>query len=328
MKFLLSFLMTVILVAAGAVAFGVHLYKEPSKNTKPVEFLVEKGNGTRQIASALENKNLISNKWIFLVAAKLSGEKTTLKAGEYEIKAHATMAEILVQLAEGRIIQRKVTVPEGLTSYEIVTLLNETPNMGGTVTDIPQEGTLLPETYLYERNELRQNKIAEMQKSLQKVKVELWEKREKDLPIKTWEEALTIASIVEKETGVASERKAIAGVFINRLRKGIPLQSDPTVIYALTNGKPRNDGQGPLGRRLLAKDLGIDSPYNTYKYTGLPPGPIANPGREAIAAVLNPQSHNFFYFVADGSGGHVFAATLSEHNKNVAQWRQIRQKSE
>ena len=153
---------------------------------------------------------------------------------------------------------------------------------------------------------------------------ELWPTRAGNLPFTTEEEAITLASIVEKETGKPEERKRVAGVFINRLRQKIPLQTDPTVIYAITKGKPQNNGQGPLGRRLLSKDLEIDSPYNTYKYPGLPPGPIANPGRESIEAVLQPEEHNFIYFVADGSGGHVFAATLDEHNRNVTQWRKIR----
>ncbi len=324
MKLLISLLMTAILLAACVIAYGVHLYKQPGALTEPTTFVVSKGMGTRQIATSLKQQNLIPEKWVFVAAVKLAGDKTTLKAGEYEIASRATMADILKLLSEGKVVQRKVTIPEGLTSFEMVRLLNSSPNMTGEVTDIPAEGTLLPETYLYERNEPRAKKLAEMQKSMTDLKAELWDKRAKDLPFTTWEQAVTLASIVEKETGVARERKTIAGVFINRLKQGIPLQSDPTVIYALTNGKPKNEGQGPLGRRLLSKDLEIDSPYNTYKYAGLPPTPIANPGREAIAAVLNPESNSFIYFVADGTGGHVFSSTLAEHNRNVAKWRKIR----
>lgn len=316
--------MTVILVAAGMVAYGIHLYKLPSSSAEPSNFTVAKGMGTRQIATALEQEKLIPDKWVFVAAAKLAGKKTTLKAGEYEIASHATIADILQQLSEGKVVQRKVTIPEGRTSFEIIGILNAAPNMTGAVTDIPAEGTLLPETYLYERDEPRAKKISEMQKSMTDLKSELWDQRAKDLPFTTWEQAVTLASIVEKETGVARERGTIAGVFINRLRQGIPLQSDPTVIYALTNGKPKNEGQGPLGRRLMSKDLDIDSPYNTYKYAGLPPTPIANPGRNAVAAVLNPEVNSFIYFVADGTGGHVFSSTLAEHNRNVAKWRKIR----
>ena len=167
-----------------------------------------------------------------------------------------------------------------------------------------------------------------MQESLRTLLDKEWPNRDPNLPFTTVEQALTLASIVEKETGVPSERKRIAGVFINRLRQGIPLQTDPTVIYALTKGQPKNDGQGPLGRRLLLKDLEIDSPYNTYKNVGLPPAPIANAGRDAILAVLHPETNDFLFFVADGTGGHVFARTLGEHNQNVANWRKLRRNTD
>jgi UPF0755 protein len=188
----------------------------------------------------------------------------------------------------------------------------------------PAEGSLLPDTYSYTRAESNEDVISRMQKAMTSTIDELWDKRIPGLPFADKNEAMTLASIVEKETGKPEERARIAGVFINRLKAGMPLQTDPTVIYALTGGKPENEGQGPLGRRLLTKDLEIDSPYNTYKYPGLPPGPIANPGRAAIEATLNPEVNDFIYFVADGTGGHIFAKTLSEHNDNVAKWRQIR----
>jgi UPF0755 protein len=186
----------------------------------------------------------------------------------------------------------------------------------------------LPETYDYRLKENKQDVIGRMQESMTKTIDELWPGRTANLPFATKEEALTLASIVEKETGLEAERKRVAGVFVNRLRRGIALQTDPTVIYAITKGRPQNEGKGPLGRRLLKKDLAFDSPYNTYLHAGLPPGPIANPGRASIEAVLHPEEHDFIYFVADGKGGHIFSSTLHEHGKNVTQWRIIRREQE
>ena len=183
---------------------------------------------------------------------------------------------------------------------------------------------MLPETYLYMRGESREERIAMMQAAMEETLDALWRNRAKDLPEISKGEAVILASIVEKETAVDSERKRIAGVFWNRLKRGMRLQTDPTVIYAITEGKIQDEGQGPLGRRLLKKDLDVESPYNTYKYPGLPPGPIANPGRASLEAVLNPEKNDFLYFVADGAGGHVFSKTLEEHNQNVAKWRKIR----
>lgn len=325
MKLVLSLLLTCILLAAGGAAYGIHLYKKPAHRDQSETILIERGSGTKQIASQLESQNLIANKWVFLAAVRAQGRNANLKAGEYEITAQASMADIIRQLHDGKVIERKVTIPEGRTSFEIVRILNTLTDIkGDKITDIPDEGTLLPDTYHYTSSETRADKIAQMKQAMEDVKAELWEGRQKDLPFTTWEDAITLASIVEKETGVAHERKTIAGVFINRLRTGMALQSDPTVIYAITKGEHKNDGQGPLGRRLLSKDLQMDSAYNTYKNAGLPPGPIANPGKDAIEAVLHPEANDFLYFVADGTGGHVFAKTLAEHNKNVAEWRKVR----
>ncbi len=328
MKIFISLALTMIIVIAGVAVLAIQQFKAPGHNAEAVIFEIQKGSGSRQIAADLEQQGVISNKWIFLGSLKLKGPSSTLKAGEYEIAPHASIKDIQEQLISGRVIQRKFTIPEGRTSFEIIQILNATQGMSGEVESIPAEGALLPDTYHFTRDEPRMAKIAQMEQAMDKVHQELWDGRASDLPFSTWQEALTLASIVEKETGKASERKIIAGVFINRLRLGIPLQSDPTVIYALTNGRPKNEGQGPLGRRLLSKDLEIVSPYNTYKNAGLPPTPIANPGREAIEAVLHPENNDFLYFVADGTGGHVFAKTLAEHNKNVAEWRKLRRSKE
>lgn len=228
-------------------------------------------------------------------------------------------------IREGRVYDRKITFPEGMTSHQIIALLNATADFtGDAVTTIPPEGSLLPETYHYTGADTRQKIVDQMSVAMTKTIDELWPARSGDLPFKTIEEAIVLASIVEKETGVAHERKKVAGVFINRLRRGMPLQSDPTVIYGMTNGAIQNEGQGPIGRRLLTKDLQEHTAYNTYMNAGLPPGAIANPGRESIEAVLHPEIHDFIYFVADGSGGHAFGRTLTEHNANVAKWRKFR----
>ncbi|HEY8190713.1 MAG TPA: endolytic transglycosylase MltG, partial [Micavibrio sp.] len=247
------------------------------------------------------------------------------KAGEYEFAPSISMRAVLFKLTHGDIVQRRMTIPEGRTSWQIVQIINAADGMTGTIRDIPKEGSLLPETYSFARDADRSGIISDMSKAMENAVAELWPNRAEGLPFDTPDQAITLASVVEKETGMASERARIAGVFINRLKRGMPLQSDPTVIYALTKGIVKEDGMGPLGRRLLRKDMDeTESPYNTYKYPGLPPGPIANPGRAAIEAVLHPEQNDYLYFVADGKGGHVFAATLAEHERNAAEWRQIR----
>lgn len=283
--------------------------------------LIERGKGVASIARTLEKEGVISQPTLFKVIARFSG---TLKAGEYEFPAHASMAEVMKMMEDGEVFDRKITIAEGLTSYQIVKRLNAREDLDGEITDIPAEGSLLPDTYHFTKGESAQDKIDQMQTAMKEAIDELWETRAEDLPIKTKEEAIILASIVEKETGVAEERERVAGVFINRLRKNMPLQTDPTVIYALTKGKIQEEGKGPLGRRLLRKDLKFVSPYNTYLNAGLPPGPIVNPGYAAIKATLNPENHDYIYFVADGTGGHAFGKTLAEHNRNVQQWRKVR----
>lgn len=322
--FLLTFLSLIILGAAGAAigaGVAIHHYMAPSDLTEPKLVLIERGQGVSSIAQTLDQEGVITQPLIFKIAARF-GE--SLKAGEYEFPAHISMAETVQMMQEGKVFDRKITIPEGLTSYQIVKLLNERDDLEGEITTIPKEGSLLPNTYHFIKGESGQDKINEMQTAMTKTIDELWETRAEGLPFTTKEEALVLASIVEKETGVPEERLRIAGVFVNRLRQGIALQTDPTVIYAITKGKIQDEGKGPLGRRLLLKDLEINSPYNTYKNAGLPPAPIANPGEAAIAATLNPEQNDYIYFVADGSGGHVFSKTLAEHNRNVAQWRKIR----
>lgn len=330
MKFLIKLIVSLFILAlicAGGVAyFGYTHFMTPSSITTEKLVTVSKGAGTLVIAEQLKTEQIISDPYVFAVVAKLLPPQGTIKAGEYQFFPNTSMADVIAKLKKGETYKRKFTIPEGLTSFEILEKLKTVPDLGIVEIAIPSEGSLLPDTYQYEKNETIAAIIARMQSAQKKLIEKEWGGRDQNLPFTTIEEALTLASIVEKETGVAEERSRIAGVFVNRLRQGMPLQTDPTVIYALTNGQHKNDGQGPLGRRLLLKDLEIDSPYNTYQNVGLPPTPIANAGRDAILATLHPEPNDFLFFVADGTGGHMFARTLAEHNQNVANWRKIRAK--
>jgi UPF0755 protein len=241
--------------------------------------------------------------------------KTPLKAGEYQVPAGATPLEVLGKIADGEVFKRVVTVPEGFSAAQVMAALNGAEGLEGEPPTAVREGSVLPETYQYIWGETREEVLARMQQAHSAATQKLWEQRAAALPVKSLEEAIVLASVVEKETGLPGERPDVAAVFTNRLMKGMPLQSDPTVIYAITKGLP-------LGRALTRRDLEeTASPYNTYKVGGLPPGPICNPGLESIKAVLNPPSTNFLYFVATGTGGHVFATTLDEHNRNVRRYK-------
>ena len=335
-----------IIVAGGTFYWAAQEFKKPGPLQSPALITIQRGASTARIAQTLLNHGAINTNgtYIFQYAARMLGTAPHLKAGEYKLAPYMSIEEITDLLQSGKVYQRAITIPEGLTSYEIVNLLSQTEDLKGEqITTIPDEGTLLPETYNYSAAETRTDILARLQEEMKNTIFELCKSnterdaltdhspdknatnpQEKGLPFSSCQEALTLASIVEKETGKPEERRRVAGVFINRLRRGMPLQTDPTVIYAITQGKHQNNGKGPLGRRLLKKDLKFDSPYNTYLYPGLPPGPIANPGRAAIAATLNPEEHDYIYFVADGTGGHAFAKTLKEHNRNVAKWRKFR----
>jgi UPF0755 protein len=314
------------IVFVGAVGFwwAADNFKKPGPLMENKIILIERGQGVSAIAQTLYKSGALSNPYVFIMGARVMDAQSSLKAGEYEITAHMSPRAIMEKMENGEVFARRVTVPEGRTSFEIVQILKDREDLSGDIANIPAEGSLSPGTYDYQQGEPRERLIGRMQQSMTDTLNAAWAARAQDLPLKTKEEALVLASIIEKETGKPEERKRIAAVFINRLRQGIPLQTDPTVIYAINKGENKNDGQGPLGRRLLSKDMQIDSPYNTYKNAGLPPTPIANPGKESVEAALQPEQNDFIYFVADGTGGHVFAKTLSEHNKNAAEWRKIR----
>lgn len=302
----------------GLVYWTEQAFHQPGPLAQDITLVVEPGSGLSRIAKQLETAGVIQAAPLFVAQLRLKGQHTQLKAGEYRFPAAISQADVARMLIEHDIVSRRFTVPEGLTSREIIDLLNTVDGLTGDVTEIPPEGSLLPETYAFNLGDSRDGIVTRMQRAMRDVLEDLWTSRATDLPYDTLEEAITLASIIEKETGVGAEREKVAGVFVNRLRKGMRLQSDPTVIFALTEGK------APLGRALTRQDWKLDHPYNTYRVSGLPPGPITNPGREALKAAMQPGDTTALYFVADGTGGHAFAETLREHNRNVAKWRKIR----
>lgn len=280
---------------------------------------IKRGDSMTSIARGLEDDGLIAEGGarLFYYYGRASGLSGALRAGEFTVPPGASMVELAEILRTADPLLRFVTIPEGRTVAQAVAILEQAPMLEGEVTLTPDEGDLLPETYAYERGETRDSVLERMIRAHDALLADLWPRRADNLPIETQEEAIILASIVEKETAVPEERPRVASVFVNRLRRGMRLQSDPTIIYGLTGGEP-------LGRGLRVSELNdTDNPYNTYRIDGLPPTPIANPGRESISAVLNPAETDDLYFVADGNGGHVFASSLREHNKNVQRWRQI-----
>ncbi|MDM9629214.1 endolytic transglycosylase MltG [Rhizobium sp. S152] len=320
----LNFLMTLVVLgcAAAIVVFyyAVSAYQNPGPLETNSNFIVRNGAGISEIATNLERNNIITDARVFryLTATHLD-EGESLKAGEYEIKARASMNDIMELLKSGKSILYSVSFPEGLTVRQMFNRMNEDTVLEGDLpTALPAEGSLRPDTYKFSRGTKRAEIVDQMAAAQQKLVDQIWEKRDPSLGLKSKEEFITLASIVEKETGVPDERAHVASVFLNRLGKGMRLQSDPTIIYGLFGG----DGK-PADRPIYQSDLKKDTPFNTYIIKGLPPSPIANPGRDALEAVANPWKTQDLYFVADGTGGHVFAATLEEHNANVKRWRKI-----
>ncbi|HFC04724.1 MAG TPA: endolytic transglycosylase MltG [Rhizobiales bacterium] len=312
-------LIVLAIVVAGA---GVFYAQTEMQQRGPLEkgkiVTIKRGMGSGAIARMLEKEGVISNAGIFMAATYvLRSSNGSLKAGEYQIPASSSMAEVLGILQAGKSLAYKVTIPEGWTTQNALARIAANKVLKGNITVKPGEGTLLPDTYVFQRGTTRDGLIARMQAAQKKLLDKLWSKRQKNLPIKTRAEAITLASIVERETGIGAERPKVAAVFVNRLKKKMRLQSDPTIIYGIVGGK------GKMDRPLSKKDIAKKTRYNTYQIDGLPPTPIANPGREAIAAVLNPDNIDALYFVADGSGGHAFAKTLKGHENNVSNWRKI-----
>ncbi len=313
----LNILILTLIGLAVTVYYGIKRFDEPGPLQADTVVSVPRGAGARDVSEALGKAGAISSEWLFVAGVQATGNRGTLQAGEYEIPARASMRQIMDMLSSGKVVEHTITLPEGLTSMQIVTRLMEEPLLSGPVRDVPPEGTLLPETYQVKRGDSREQILQRMATAQKKLLDEVWAKRNPSVPVKSPLELVTLASIVEKETGIASERPRVASVFVNRLGKRMRLQSDPTIIYGLVGGK------GTLGRPILRSEITRPTPYNTYTIPGLPPGPIANPGRASLEAAANPAQTNDIYFVADGSGGHAFASTLSEHNQNVSRWRAI-----
>lgn len=314
-------IVSVVLLAFVAVgAGGYYFWPGPLEADKTI--VIERGTGAGRIAAQLEQEGVLTTAegLVFQAGVLATGQRGRLKAGEYVFPAHISPAGVTALLASGNVVIYKITVVEGMTVREVADALKAEQALAGEIGPLPPEGVLLPETYFFNRGDKRADVLARMRKAGVDALAEAWDHRAANLPFKDRQEALTLASIVEKETGVATERPRVAGVFINRLRRGMKLQSDPTVIYPLSNFT------GNLNRALTSKDLDTPSPYNTYYVGGLPPGPIANPGLAAIKAVLNPEVNDYLYFVADGSGGHAFASSLDEHNRNVSRWRQLQRR--
>jgi UPF0755 protein len=290
----------------------------PGPLGEPKTVIIPHGAGTREVANVLDSAGAIYCPILFRIAVKISAANA-LKAGEYELTPGQSLMDILTMIHEGRSVVHLFTVAEGLTSLEITRLLMAVPILTGTIA-VPPEGSLQPESYRYMYGDTRSSLIARMQKPMQEVLNDLWAKRDQSIPLATPEEAVVMASVIEKETGKPAERPRIAGVFYNRLHQHMRLQSDPTVIYGILQAK------GIMDHDIEHDDLAFPSPYNTYTNDGLPPKPICNPGRAALEAALHPEANNYLYFVADGTGGHSFASTLAEHNQNVAKWNALQAK--
>ena len=313
--FLGLFLLSAIAMGAG----GYFAYKEIQRDgplTEEEVVLLKPGASVGQIADILAERKIIRHAGLFNAAVRWREAQGKLKAGEYRFAPGVNVLQVIDILVDGNSILHFVTVPEGRTTKQIIEIINNNEVLTGEISLEPREGSLLPETYGFTRGESRDALLRRMRTAQEQALGELWETRTSELPITSPREALILASIVEKETGVSSERRRVASVFINRLRRGMRLQSDPTIIYGLTGGEP-------LGRGLRESELRGETPYNTYVIKRLPPTPICNPGRASIDAVLNPEDTDDLFFVADGSGGHAFAKTLKQHNNNVAKWREV-----
>lgn len=305
--------------SAGLFAWGLSEYKADGPRAlvgSQTVVVLPRGTGLKVIAGVLDKAGVITNARIFEIAVRLSGDGSDMKAGEFSIPSRTSMAGIAEILKDGKSVGYNFTVAEGLTSNQIVKLLEADPILVGDVTIKPAEGTLLPETYQFSRGTTRDEILIRMADDMSRVLVPLWNERGDELPYDSMQDAVTLASIVEKETGIASERPRIAAVFVNRLNRGMRLQSDPTIIYGLNGGEP-------LGRGIRQSELKGKTDYNTYVIDGLPPTPIGNPGLDALKAALNPPQTSELFFVADGTGGHVFASNNAQHQRNVAKWRKV-----
>jgi UPF0755 protein len=314
-------LVLIAMLGAGAVyVYGRQMLESPGPLQEEKIVNIPARSKTRDIADILQREGVIDmNPWAFIGGVFALKASSDLKPGEYAFRKHANLRDVVATIVGGQVVQHAFTIPEGLTSEQIVGRLSENDIFAGAVREMPREGTLLPETYKFPRGTTRDQVIQRMQQTQKRVLTEIWERRNPDVPVKTPEQLVTLASIIEKETGKADERSRVASVFVNRLRQKIKLQSDPTIIYGLVGGK------GTLGRPIRRSEIQQPSPYNTYVVEGLPPGPIANPGRASLEAAANPARTRDLFFVADGTGGHAFTETYDQHQKNVAKLRTMEQ---
>ncbi|MBR1147406.1 endolytic transglycosylase MltG [Bradyrhizobium sp. AUGA SZCCT0431] len=310
-------ILIILMIGAGtAYYYGRQLLETPGPLQEDKIVNIPARAGKRDIADALQREGVINvNPWLFIGSVFALKASSDLKPGEYSFQKRASLRDVIATIVEGKVVQHGVTIPEGLTSEQIVARLIDNDLFSGSLKEMPREGTLLPETYKFPRGTSREQVVQRMQQTQKRVLAEIWERRNPDIPVRSPEALITLASIVEKETGRADERSRVAAVFTNRLRQKMKLQSDPTIIYGLVGSK------GTLGRPIKRSEITQPSPYNTYVIEGLPPGPIANPGRASLEAVANPARTRDLFFVADGSGGHTFTETYDQHQKNVAKLR-------
>ncbi|MET0427029.1 MAG: endolytic transglycosylase MltG [Microvirga sp.] len=317
----MSGLLTLLIAVACAAMFGIGVLEKEVAAPGPLAsdrtIVIPRNTGTGEIAAILKEQGVIDQPLLFQAYALLNRQRGQLKAGEFQFKAGTTIESAIDTLVDGKAILHSVTVPEGLTTDQIVRRLYDNDILAGDILETPREGALLPDTYKFERGMTRQQMVNTMQNAQRQALTQVWQRRSADIPVKTPQELVIPASIVEKETGRADERTRVAAVFMNRLAKRMKLQSDPTIVYGLVAGK------GTLGRGITRNEIDQATPYNTYVIEGLPPTPIANPGRAALEAVANPSRTKDLYFVADGSGGHAFAESYDQHQRNVVRWRQI-----
>jgi len=317
-RWVLFFVVLLVTVIGGALVIGHQMLVAQGPLEKTRNVVIPRGAGPSTMAKVLKAEGVISHPLLFRVALMVDPNPKPIKAGEYEMPAHVSMAAAVDLLQSGKMVQRRLTVPEGATTAEILELVRKTEALSGNITLDVKEGELLPETYFYSRDDTRDSMLVRMKEAMDKTLDEAWRKRAAGLPYTSKREALIMASIIEKETAVAAERAKVSAVYVNRLRLKMKLESDPTTIYGVTGGK------GMQGKELTRADLQSNSPYNTYVVAGLPPGPICNPGRASILAAVAPAPRDrSLYFVADGQGGHVFATNVYEHNRNVARWKEI-----
>ena len=313
---IITIVLVLLIGSAAAYYYGMQKIEAPGPLQDEKVVNIPARAGMADIADTLQREGVIdNNRWAFIGAVIALKARSELKPGEYAFQKNASLRSVIATIVDGKVVQHSVTIPEGLTSEQIVARLSENDIFAGSINEIPREGTLLPETYKFPRGTTRDQVIARMQQAQKRLVAEVWEHRNPDIPVKTPEQLVTLASIIEKETGKADERSRVAAVYVNRLRQKMKLQSDPTIIYGLVGGK------GTLGRPIKRSEITQPSPYNTYVVDGLPPGPIANPGRASLEAAANPARTRDLFFVADGTGGHSFTETYDQHQKNVAKLR-------